>query len=280
MGSAPFIIGSVQASNIFPGPHPDAAISNDGGTTVYIDDSPTVSQYANDWVLRPGDRCLWLKDKPLWAIAAQNPNTGDGVLNVSTNVANFASTSLFNPNAGAAVITGGTVTTFVGDGINGVLGTTYVVHSFTTSGVLTCTAETTVRFLMIGGGSAGNGGNYLGGAGDLHVGSLVIPAGSYTVTVGPGGVTTGGANDRYGDLSEIVGLMSTAIAPVFDAGAFSQLVGAGGTIAAPTQGYTSLIRGTSEVYGQPNLALPTANRGDGCNTGPGSDGIVIVQYAA
>lgn len=78
------------------------------------------------------------------------------------------------------------------------------VHSYTTSGTFTTTANITVTCMVVAGG--GGGGNDMGGGGGgggyLANSFLSVPAGTYTVTVGGGGsgapATNGGTRGSNG----------------------------------------------------------------------------------
>ena len=87
---------------------------------------------------------------------------------------------------------GGTETTYT-DG-----GTTYKVHSFTSSGFFRVTASVSVNFLIVGGGGGSSnaelsyGATGGGGAGGMVEGTgITIPVGKHTVTVGQGGAAGG-----------------------------------------------------------------------------------------
>lgn len=113
-----------------------------------------------------------------------------------TAVAALVFSIAYTPNTFAATLpTGGTITTFVGNGTNGTLGVTYRVHSFTTSGALDTQGNVlTLDYLVVAGGGAGTQGVYGqyygngGGGGQVVLGTKTVTAGSKTVTVGAGGV--------------------------------------------------------------------------------------------
>lgn len=95
--------------------------------------------------------------------------------------------------------TGGTITSFIGDGTNGTNGVAYVVHSFTTVGAsafVPFVPISNVDYLVVGGGGALYGGvlnqsyNGGGGGGQVLSGSTSVQATSYNITVGAGGTTT------------------------------------------------------------------------------------------
>ena len=86
---------------------------------------------------------------------------------------------------------GGTETTYTSGG------TTYKVHSFTSSGFFRVTAAISVDFLIVGGGGGtaaaelSYGATGGGGAGGMVEGtSITIPMGKHTVTVGQGGAAS------------------------------------------------------------------------------------------
>ena len=86
---------------------------------------------------------------------------------------------------------GGTETTYTSGG------TTYKVHSFTSSGFFRVTAAISVDFLIVGGGGGtaaaelSYGATGGGGAGGMVEGtSITIPVGKHTVTVGQGGAAS------------------------------------------------------------------------------------------
>ena len=90
---------------------------------------------------------------------------------------------------------GGTETTYTSGG------TTYKVHSFTSSGFFRVTAAISVDFLIVGGGGGtaaaelSYGATGGGGAGGMVEGtSITIPVGKHTVTVGQGGAASNAYN--------------------------------------------------------------------------------------
>ena len=90
---------------------------------------------------------------------------------------------------------GGTETTYTSGG------TTYKVHSFTSSGFFRVTAAISVDFLVVGGGGGtaaaelSYGATGGGGAGGMVEGtSITIPVGKHTVTVGQGGAASNAYN--------------------------------------------------------------------------------------
>ena len=90
---------------------------------------------------------------------------------------------------------GGTETTYTSGG------TTYKVHSFTSSGFFRVTAAISVNFLIVGGGGGSSnaelsyGATGGGGAGGMVEGTgITIPVGKHTVTVGQGGAASNAYN--------------------------------------------------------------------------------------
>jgi hypothetical protein len=130
----------------------------------------------------------------------------------------------------ARIASGGTVTTFDGNGTTGSTGTSYVVHTFTTSDTFLLNRDRTVDYLVVaGGGGGGAGGNSAGGgggAGGLLQGQRTLGASeSVAVIVGASGLggvrgstqqhglgggnssfdgitATGGGGGRYGGSGE------------------------------------------------------------------------------
>ena len=87
---------------------------------------------------------------------------------------------------------GGTETTYTSGG------TTYKVHSFTSSGFFRVTAAVSMNFLIVGGGGGSSnaelsyGATGGGGAGGMVEGTgITIPVGKHTITVGSGGAAGG-----------------------------------------------------------------------------------------
>ena len=71
-----------------------------------------------------------------------------------------------NSRPGTVVATGGTETTFTGDGSNGDLGQEYKVHTFTSDGTLSVSVAGEVDALILAGGGGGGGvANNFGGGG-------------------------------------------------------------------------------------------------------------------
>ena len=98
------------------------------------------------------------------------------------------------PYGGAldGMIFGGTETTYTSGG------TTYKVHTFTSSGFLRVTAAISMNFLIVGGGGGSSnaelsyGATGGGGAGGMVEGTgITIPAGKHAITVGLGGAAGG-----------------------------------------------------------------------------------------
>jgi hypothetical protein len=103
--------------------------------------------------------------------------------------------------------TGGTITTFVGDGTNGFLGSTYRVHTFGYTGGTQSFVNPNpfIGKLLLagGGGSAGatfsyDGGG--GGAGTLYEMPYAFGAGTHNAIVGNGGSIANGGDSRFDDI--------------------------------------------------------------------------------
>ncbi len=175
----------------------------------------------------------------------------------------------FNSGSSPAVITsGGTLTTYTGNGTNGVDGQGYQVYSFPSSGSLVVATDGYAEVLIVGAGgqaystSPGNGARVV-------TGRYWIPSGTYSVTVAN---TTSGATSSIGTL--------LACGPSYTALAGSNSCGAGGTSGSQDAGLNSYITGSLDDYGRANVASPRTNRGDGRAATPGgqgSEGIVIVR---
>jgi len=86
---------------------------------------------------------------------------------------------------GRVLATGGVVSSFVGDGNNGLAGTRYVVHSFTENGVFRPAVPIQAECLLVGGG--GGGGQAGGGAGGVVMAQSFLWAQDYPIVVGNGG---------------------------------------------------------------------------------------------
>lgn len=100
---------------------------------------------------------------------------------------------------GRVLATGGVVHSFVGDGNNGLLGTRYVVHTFSESGVFRPNVPIQVECMLLGGG--GGGGQAGGGAGGLQMAQSFLWTQDYPIEVGAGGVAGNESNagGRGGD---------------------------------------------------------------------------------
>lgn len=116
-------------------------------------------------------------------------NTGSGTAVLRSTAGGVASfiVSVVPPTpSGGVVATGGTVTTYSSGG------TTYKVHTFTTSGTFTVTSGGSVDVLCVGGGGAGrdfdaDGRSAGGGGGYVTSSTLSVSPGAISITVGSGG---------------------------------------------------------------------------------------------
>jgi len=127
-------------------------------------------------------------------IAGANYGTAGQVLTSqgSSSVVQWATPSAPFGGALDGLNFGGTETTYTSGG------TTYKVHSFTSSGFFRVTAAISVNFLIVGGGGGSSnaelsyGATGGGGAGGMVEGTgITIPVGKHTVTVGQGGAAGG-----------------------------------------------------------------------------------------
>ena len=95
-------------------------------------------------------------------------------------------------------------------------GTNYKLHTFNSSGTLTCTVSGTAQVLVVGGGGAGGsgfgqtGGGGGGAGGVVYSTSYPITTTSYSVTVGAGGTTTSttgnnGGSSTFGTMTAVGG---------------------------------------------------------------------------
>jgi len=111
--------------------------------------------------------------------------------------------------------TGGTLSSYVGNGTNGVNGVSYNVHTFTTSGTFSVSAGGSVDILVVAGGGGGASGGG-GGGGVIYEENVIVMPQSYSITVGDGGSRGGpgvccnvrggnGQNSTFGSILTAVG---------------------------------------------------------------------------
>lgn len=207
------------------------------------------------------------------------PNTGNGGANGTTGGSGVVIVAVQKspPTVSGIVATGGTVTEFTGDGVNGVLGQRYRVHTFTASGSLDVTQGGACDLLVVGGGGAGgftanaqsNVGGGGGGSRPVRVNRVLLSAGSNPVEVGEGAVHDSFV--RNGGLSSFLGV-------VVPGGASALAVLAGGwTVRPGAQANGS--GGNSQIESPGTLSMfadgfPGGNGGNaaGSNTGGGGGG--------
>ena len=123
-------------------------------------------------------------------VKLNTPSTLSG--NVTINLPNTSGTLGLADTGAGFVAEGGVESTYESGG------TTYMLHTFLTTGVFRCNGNKTIDFLLVGGGGASpaaqlsygsSGGG--GGGGVVEGTGFSLTAGSYVVTVGAGGVRTG-----------------------------------------------------------------------------------------
>jgi hypothetical protein len=213
------------------------------------------------------------------------------------------------------VATGGTESTYTGDGTNGVLGQKYKVHRFTAGGSLVVTSGGVVDLLLAGAGAGGSGngsvGGCGGGGGEVWEAARTLTVGTYVVALGaagargvvggngsPGGITSmvkapevhqarsgaGGVANGAGGASGN-GYTASGTSSGGAGAAAPNVAGAGGL------GRTSYLTGAAVVLGAGgngnsaggDAAANTANGGVGRPTGGnvgavGGSGVVVVRY--
>ena len=159
---------------------------------------------------------------------------------------------------------GGTISSFIGDGTNGTNGVAYVVHSFTTVGTsafVPFVPISNVEYLVIGGGgsggpvyhgSGGGAGGYrssvggeLSGGNSAAESSLSLSATSYSVVVGTGGNPGNGGNSTFSTITS---------------------TGGGGNATSISNG-TNGGSGSGTGYGSSNVGLGSSNQGFDGGTG-------------
>jgi len=203
----------------------------------------------------------------------------------------------FDSGESPATATGGTESTYTGDGTNGILGTSYKVHAFTSSGSLVVTDTGQARALVLAGGGSGGAGvpgswaGGSGGAGGFFEQDILLPAGTYTITVGgtqtngngnpssiigtdfkvwvPGG-GKGGENNGASGIGGSNG--SGQLATPYGGGIYGNTGGtgsggAGGAGNPDGSGKVSYITGTSVTYGKGGQVHGSTSASD--NTGNG-----------
>ena len=123
-------------------------------------------------------------------VKLNTPSTLSG--NVTINLPNTSGTLGLADTGAGFVAEGGVESTYESGG------TTYMLHTFLTTGVFRCNGNKTIDFLLVGGGGASpaaqlsygsSGGG--GGGGVVEGTGFSLTAGTYVVTVGAGGVRTG-----------------------------------------------------------------------------------------
>jgi hypothetical protein len=204
------------------------------------------------------------------AIASTTPGSWHATGNTAYAGVVIVAVQKTPPTASGVVASGGTETTFTGDGTNGVLGQGYKVHKFTADSSLVVTAGGACEVLLISGGSAvWTAASYGGGGGTQWLGTMNLGPGTYPVDVGAGGVQSATYASTWGKPSSIAGKATTDAFPNAGTGG-----GPGGGM------YTANIDGTSRTYCGGNSGTPSGTTiGDGgAGASPGNLGVVIVRY--
>lgn len=175
---------------------------------------------------------------------------------------------------GWGVATGGTETTFVGNGSNGESGKTYKVCKFDTNGNFVVTKAGFFEVVVCGAGGGGEQNPYMGpggGAGQMIPAAtkpmkVWLEAGTYPAVIGVGGLANQGQVSSwtgFGGKTTFAGLTAAGGAPGGDyanpgrAGA----CGSGGASAGVNAGGIGLVGGNGEV------SEPTPAKGSGGGMG-------------
>jgi hypothetical protein len=176
------------------------------------------------------------------------------------------------PTISGVAATGGTVTEYTGDGVNGVLGQKYKVHTFTANGDFVVTQGGEADLLMCGGGS--NPGSTYGNGAHIIIRPITLVPATMPVVIGQPG---------YPSLpSTFAGLLAAgAFASPADMGV-GMGAGASSALAADVRkGIRSSITGTEVEYCKGAAATgsgDTPGSGGGQGGGSGAAGVVIVRY--
>ncbi len=185
---------------------------------------------------------------------------------------------------------GDSVYTFVGDGNNGIVGQTYKVHEFRSTGsasfnITHVPGESFVEYLIIGGGGGGSAMTG-GGAGGYREGTTSVSVQSYPIVVGAGGQVYDGINQPgiSGGNSSVFGFIATGgggggaegssdPAPSGGSGGGGHLSGGGGNVpsVSPSQGNNGAGMGaaTSGCAGDGGGGGGAGSAGLGRNGGSG-----------
>jgi hypothetical protein len=178
-----------------------------------------------------------------------------------------------NPTVNTTIASGGTESTYVGNGVNGIDGVTYKVHTFTADSSLIVTQTGKATVLCVGPGcttsSNGNGGPVI-------VSEVDLPIGTHSVVIGVSETSQGAGGDKSTRLGSIVGAGVSLTAS--DRG--------NDGVSATSSGVVSLINGTSREYGAGGSRKSTltnaADRygigGDPSISNRAGGGVVIVRY--
>ena len=181
---------------------------------------------------------------------------------------------------GRSLASGGEVSSFVGDGSNGISGMRYVVHVFKQSGVFRPNLPLQAEWLIVGGG--GGGGQGGGGAGGYIMGQTLLWVQDYPVVVGTGGiagrmVASGGqGSDSHAFGWRALGGGGGGAQGVSGLGGGSGggAGASGGSSGMVTGGQPSLLAGTSlQGTAGGSSTVPAGGAGGGGAVSTGSDGL-------
>jgi hypothetical protein len=180
------------------------------------------------------------------------------------------------PTISGVAATGGTVTEYTGNGVNGVNGQKYKVHTFATPGAgsLVVSQGGDVDVLICGAG--GNPGSGYGNGAHIITCSIPLTPSTVPVVVAPGNTGIGGRSG-LGGLFAAGGWQSPATS---GCGIGAGMYGSS-TVAEMTAGVRSSITGTEVEYckgGTPSPGGDTPGSGGGQGGGSGAAGVVIVRY--
>ncbi len=192
---APAAIASEQPTGVTATPIGYASDGSTGAVRVTWDAVTYATDYEVRWSTTAGDYSTTAASPGIGTTADLTGLTGTDTthhLVVVARDADGAASAPSDPASATPVIaTGGTVTTFTGNGTIGTDGFTYVVHTFEHGGDTTFTLNRAHDLDLLAVAGGGGGGAWVGGGGGaggmLESSSPATGAGAVTVTVGAGG---------------------------------------------------------------------------------------------